>query len=163
MKKIICTALLTSLLSVNLLSNAIAGVSENTRMGSEISGESLLLSGPFSIVFVPVMASAITASAVSDSLILLGNIGEAISIKKVERQETTTVVYGTAIQKSNQQPVDVKFAVPNKVANKAKIEAGKDIKLQQTPMGTLVTYDNQSLGFAAGTEQKNNMKSVQIK
>lgn len=140
-----------------------AGVSENTRMGSELSGESLLLSGPFSIVFVPVMASGITASAVSDSLILLGSIGDAISIKKVDRQEKTTVVYGTATEKTTQKPVDVKFAMPNKVADKANIQSGKDIKLQKTPMGTLVTYDNQSLGFAAGTEQKNNMKSVQIK
>ncbi len=163
MKKIICTALFTSLLSVSLVSNTMAGVSENTRMGSELSGESLLLSGPFSIVFVPVMASGITASAVSDSLILLGSIGDAISIKKVDRQEKTTVVYGTATEKTTQKPVDVKFAMPNKVADKANIQSGKDIKLQQTPMGTLVTYDNQSLGFAAGTEQKNNMKSVQIK
>lgn len=163
MKAIIYTTLCAALLSASLVSNSMAGVSENTRGGSELSGESILLSGPFSIVFVPVMASGIAASAVSDSLILLGSIGDAISVKKVEKQEKNTVVYCTATEKATQKPVDVKFAVPNNVANKANIQAGKDIKLQQTPMGTLVTYDNQSLGFAAGTEQKNNMKSVKIK
>lgn len=153
---------LISLISASVVSTSFAGLSEGTKMGSELSGDSVLLSGPFSIVFVPVMASAIAGSAVSDSLVLLGNIGDAISVKKVERQEKTTVVYGTATQKNNQQKVDVKFDVPNKVADKANLQPGKDVQLQKTPMGTLVTYDNKSLGFAAGTEN-NNMKSVPVR
>lgn len=163
MKKTITSILVAGLLTTSLVSTSFAGLSENTKMGSELSGESVLLSGPFSIVFVPVMASFIAGSAVSDSLVLLGNIGDAISVKKVERQEKTTVVYGTATQKVDKKPVDVKFDVPNKVADKANIQAGNDIKLQKTPMGTLVTYDNKSLGFAAGTETNNNMKSVPVK
>lgn len=160
MKKIICTTLLVTLLSGSLVSNAIAGPSGNT---SETSMLSLDISGPFSIVFVPVIVSGIAASAVSESLTLLGEIGNSISVKKVEHQQTNTVVYGTATEKNTQKPVDVKFALPNTVANKANIQEGKDVKLQETPMGTLVTYDNQSLGFAAGTQKQNNMKSVKIK
>lgn len=162
MKKIISALLVAGLLSGSILSTSMAGLSENTKAGSELSGASALLSGPLSIVFMPIMASELTASAVSDSLIFLGTIGEAISVHKIERKETTTVVYGTAVQKTTQQKVDIKFNVPNKVADKAKIQPGNDIKLQKTPMGTLVTYDNQSLGFAAGTEN-NNMKSVPIR
>lgn len=162
MKKIISSLLVTSLLSVGLLSNSMAGMSQNTNDGSTLSGESVLLSGPASIVFVPIMASVVTASVVSDSLVFLGTIGDAISIHKVEKKEKTTVVYGTATQKPKNEKVDLKFEVPNKVADKANLQAGNDIKLQKTPMGTLVTYDNKSLGFAAGTEN-NNMKSVPIR
>lgn len=154
--------LVTSLLSVGLLSNSMAGLSRSSSEGSELSGESVLLSGPFSIVFLPIIASGLTASVVSDSLVFLGTIGDAISINKLEKKEKTTVVYGTATKKSNNEKCELKFEVPNTVADKANLKAGNDIKLQKTPMGTLVTYDNKSLGFAAGTEN-NNMKSVPIR
>lgn len=163
MKKIINALLVTTLLSSTTLSVAMASFSTNTKSGSELSGESVLLSGPFSIVFVPVMASVIGTSVVADSLQFLGAIGDAISVHKVDRNEKTTVVYGTAIQTTTQKKVDVKFDIPTKVADKAQIKSGNDIKLQQTPMGTLVTYDNKSLGFAAGTENNTNMKSVPIR
>lgn len=162
MKKIISSLLVAGFLSSSFLSTSMAGLSENTKSGSELSGTSVLLSGPLSIVFMPIMASGLTASAVSDSLIFLGTIGNAISINKVERKDTTTVVYGTAVQKITQQKVDIKFDVPNKIADKAKMQPNNDIKLQKTPMGTLITYDNKSLGFAAGTENNNNMKSTPV-
>lgn len=162
MKKNIQSLFVVGLLS-GIMSVSMAGLSGNTRAGSELSGESVLLSGPLSIVFVPIVASGVGVSVVADSLVFLGTIGDAISVNKVERNEKTTVLYGTATQTTTKKKVDVKFDVPTKVADKANIQAGNDIKLQKTPMGTLVTYDNKSLGFAAGTENNSNMKSVPIR
>ena len=162
MKKIIQSLIVVGIMS-SLSSVSMAGLSGNTGLGSELSGESVLLSGPLSIVFVPMVVSGIGVSVVADSLVFLGTIGDAISVNKVERKEKTTVIYGTATQNTTHKKVDVKFEVPTKVADKANIQAGNDVKLQKTPMGTLVTYDNKSLGFAAGTEANNNMKSVPIR
>lgn len=156
MKKII-TAMI-AVMSLSQLSYATT-LSQSTGSGLHLSGESLKESCPVSLLFLPVMASFIGASVLTDSLAILSEIGNSISVTRVEKTTTQTVVYGKATNIKNNQPTDVKFNVDNAVAEKANIQPGHDVKLKKTPMGTLVTYEDKTLGFAAGTDNKNNLKS----
>lgn len=158
MKKTIFTSLV--ILTVSLSQNALALTpSQSTGSGLILSGESLKESGPASLLFLPVMASFVGVSVVADSLAILSEIGSSISVSKVEKTNTQTIVYGKTTNIKTNQPVDVKFNVNNAVAEKANIQPGHDVNLKKTPMGTLVTYEDKTLGFAAGTDNKNNLKS----
>lgn len=124
-----------------------------------LSGESLKESGPASLLFLPVMASFVGVSVVADSLAILSEIGSSISVHRVEKTTTQTIVYGNTTNIKTNKPVDVKFNVNNTVAEQVNIQPGHDVNLKKTPMGTLVTYEGKTLGFAAGTDNKNNLKS----